>query len=292
LPNIVDDEPRYAYNVLTGAGGGLIVTRLDGTDAVRLAGDVQGVLKRDDWSPDGQDIAFIEEQHETMWIAHLDGSPSEQLPSCVHCDYPAFSPDGTKLAFSRAEDGASGPGAVSIQILDLPSGDVSTVTRLERPLLADVPRWSPDGTELVIGVDRMDDDGNETGSAIATVPVAGGKLTYLTKFKEFAYFPDWNPVTGSIVYTPAMREFQKDVNMADETWDVFVVEPDGTGSRQVTKAADGEQFKGAKWTPDGSTILAWSSRVGSVRIDPESGTLEKINAPANTGAPRQRPNAR
>ena len=107
-----------------------------------------------------------------------------------------------------------------------------------------------------------DDDGNETGSAIATVPVAGGKLTYLTTFKEFAHFPDWNPLTGSIVYTPAIREFQKDVNMADETWDVFVVEPDVTGSRQVTKAADGEQFKGAKWTPDGSAILAWSSRVG------------------------------
>ena len=65
------------------------------------------MLKRDDWSPDGQDIAFVEEQHETMWIAHLDGSPSEQLPTCVHCDYPAFSPDGTKSAFSRAEDGVT-----------------------------------------------------------------------------------------------------------------------------------------------------------------------------------------
>jgi Tol biopolymer transport system component len=294
LPKILDAEPRHLFSVLTGAGGGLVLTRLDGSDPVRLAGDVPGVHKHSDWSPGGKDVVFVEEEGETMWIAHLDGSPSQRMAMCDDggCDYPAYSPDGTKLAFSRYEsaEGVTGPSALAIQVLDLASGKVSTVTRLERPRLADVPRWSPDGTQLVIGVDRMDDEAYETGAAIATVPVQGGKLTYLTEFEDYAYSPDWNPRTGEIVFGPTAREYQKDVNLAEETWDVFVIEPDGSDLRRVTNAADGEQFKGAKWTPDGSGILAWSSLKGAVAINPETGAIQEITAPQNTGAPRQRPN--
>ena len=293
LPKILDEEPRHLFNVLTGAGGGLVLTRLDGSDPVRLAGDVPGVHKHSDWSPDGKDVVFVEEKDEMMWIAHLDGSPTESVTACDDggCDYPSYSPDGTKLAFSRYEsaEGVTGPSALAIQILDLASGEVSTVTRLERPRLADVPRWSPDGTQLVIGVDRMDDEACETGAAIATVPVQGGKLTYLTDFDDYGYSPDWNPRTGEIVFGPTAREYQKDVNLSEETWDVFVIEPDGSGQRRVTNAADGEQFKGAKWTPDGSGILAWSSLKGAVAINPESGAIEQLTAPQDTGSPRLRP---
>jgi Tol biopolymer transport system component len=298
LPKILDEEPRHLFNVDTGAGGGIVLTRLDGSDPVRLAGDVPGIHKHSDWSPTGKDVVFVDERYETMWIAHLDGSPTERVTICDDggCDYPSYSPDGTKLAFSRYEtaDGVTGPSAgapsaLAIQVLDLATGEVSTVTRLERPLLADRPQWSPDGAELVIGVDRLDDEAWETGAAIATVPVQGGKLTYLTGFDNYAYSPDWNPRTGEIVFGPNAREYKKDVNMAEETWNIFILEPDGTDLRQVTNAADGEQFKGARWTPDGSEILAWSSRMGAVAVNPESGAIQQITSPQNTGVPRLRP---
>jgi Tol biopolymer transport system component len=108
LPAFAPDEPLVAFNRLTGAGGGLFVARPDGTGIQQLATDtLRGVHKRVDWSPDGQRIVFIDETSERMWIAHLDGSPTTSVAACdtPGCDFPAWSPDGTRIAFSRNESG-------------------------------------------------------------------------------------------------------------------------------------------------------------------------------------------
>jgi Tol biopolymer transport system component len=297
LPIISDQDPRYVFNVLTGAGGGVLLTRLDGTDVVELGTDVPGVHKRDDFSPDGQHVVFVDETTETMWIANLDGSPSVQVPGCDHngCDYPAFSPDGKRLAYSRSESapGVTGPPAVGIEVVDLASDEVTKVVRLERPHLADVPRWSADGTQLVIGVDQMDDAANETGASIAVVPADGSAVAeepkYLTDFSLYGYNPDWSWVTGEIVMSTSIKEFFFGFDAATQACDVWVIRPDGSGLRQVTHVAAGEQIKGAKWTPDGTGILAYSTKVGDIRIDPASGAMTPVPQPDSTGAPRQRP---
>ena len=289
---IADGEPRYAFNILTGGGGGVLVTRLDGSDVVALGTDVPGVRKRDDWSPDGKHIVFVDETSNPMWIANLDGSPSTRVPGCDYgCDYPAFSPDGSRLVYSRLENGAAaGPASVGIEIVELATGKVTQVVRLKRPLLADVPRWSPDGSQLVIGVDQMDDAGNETGAAIAIVPASGGEPHYLTDFSLFGYAPDWNRVTGEIVFSDSTKDARKGFDAAKETEDAFVIQPDGSGLRQVTHAAPGEQIKGAKWTPDGKSLLAYSTKTGgAVEIDPSTGAITNLPHPPNTGSARLRP---
>lgn len=127
---------------ITGAGGGVFVARPDGTGMQQLAQDVlPGVHKRIGWSPDGQRIVFIDETTERMWIAHLDGSPTESVAACdtPGCDFPAWSPDGSRIAFSRNESRSGvteGPGAVGIHVVDLATGTVSDVVTLERPHLA------------------------------------------------------------------------------------------------------------------------------------------------------------
>jgi Tol biopolymer transport system component len=273
------------------------LTRLDGTDVVELGTDVSGVHKRDDFSPDGQRVVFVDETTETMWTANLDGSPSVQVPGCDHdgCDNPAFSPDGTRLAYSRAESApdVTGPAAVGIEVVDLATGEITEVVRLERPHLADVPRWSADGTQLVIGVDEMDDEANETGASIAIVPADGSAATqepqYLTDFSLFGYTPDWSWATGEIVFSNSIKEFAVGFDPATEACDVWVIGADGTGLRQVTNVAAGEQIKGAKWRPDGAEILAFSTKVGAIRIDPATGAMTPVSQPDATGAPRQRP---
>lgn len=293
VPVIADNEPRYAFNVLTGAGGGVLLTRLDGSDVVELGADVPGVHKRNDFSPDGEHVVFVDETTETIWIANLDGTPSVQVPGCDHngCDSPSFSPDGSRLAYSRYENGAAvGPAAVGIEVIDLATGKVTKVVRLERPVLADVPRWSPDGTELVIGVDQMDDEANETGAAIAIVAASGGEPRYLTQFDLYGYLPDWNRVTGDIVFSNQIRNAAKGFDEAHEATDVFTIRPDGSGLRQVTHAVPGEQILGAKWTPDGKAILAYSTKTaGAIRIDPATGATTDVPHPAKTLAPRLRP---
>ena len=293
LPVLPAGEPLYLYNVVTDEGGGMLVTRLDGTDPVRLGTDVTGVHKHGNWSPDGGSVVFIDDETETMWIAHLDGTASDQVPGCDHdgCDYPAFSPDGSKIAYSRYQDGAGvvGPASVGVEVVDLGSGVVTEVVRLARPLLADVPRWSADGTQLVIGVDQMDDAAVETGAAVAVVPATGGEPAYLTDFSSFGYAPDWNVSTDEIVFSTGVRQYADDVE-PDEAWDAWGVRPDGTMLRRITHAEPGEHVLGAKWVPDGSSILALSTTRGMVSIDPNTGAMTPLSGtPASVTSPRLRP---
>ena len=92
LPAFAPDEPLVLTYRVTGAGGGLFVRRPDGTGERQLATDVlPGVHKHPDWSPDGQQVVFIDEATERMWIAHLDGSPTDSVPVCDTrgCDCPS-----------------------------------------------------------------------------------------------------------------------------------------------------------------------------------------------------------
>ena len=251
LAAFADDEPLLLYGHVTGAGGGVFAMRPDGTGRTRLATDaLPGVHKRGDWSPDGRDVVFVDETTERLWIAHLDGRPSERLAVCEHggCDYPSWSPDGRKVAYSRVEsaDGVIGPESVGIEVLDLATGSVSQVIRLHRPLLADVPRWSPDGTQLVIQVDRMDDEAFETGAALAIVPVAGGEPRYVTDFAAFASSPDWGWASDELAFSTELVEGAgPSARSDDDTWDLWRVRPDGTGVRRISHEPPGGRDEGA-----------------------------------------------
>jgi Tol biopolymer transport system component len=275
---ILPGESWILYERFTQLGGGLFLMRPDGSDDHQILTAQGGRLHQSDWSPDGRRVVYMDELTDQLSIASVDGSSVSLVETCKSggCGNPAWSPDGTKIAFSRVEGGAAvGPGAVGIEILDLASGKVTKVIRLARPLLADVPRWSPDGKQLVIGVDQMDDQANETGAAIATVPAAGGTLTYLTKFADFAYSPDWSPVDNRIVFAPQVKPEPR--TGSPGTWNLFTIKADGSGLRQVTHVATGSHLWGAAWSRDGRRILAGNQgqRIG-VFVDPTTGAIEPI----------------
>jgi TolB protein len=95
------------------------------------------------WSPQGNDIAFSRhatpDAHSSLWVMHSDGSDLQQVnvlpssacggsnddPDAQGCLEPAWSPDGTKLAFARGfnldVDG-------EIYIVDADGGQMTQVT--------------------------------------------------------------------------------------------------------------------------------------------------------------------
>lgn len=295
LPAFQADEPLILFTRLTGAGGGVFVLRPDGTGQARLGADVlPGVHKRGDWSPDGQRVVFIDETKERMWIASLDGSPTVAVPTCdvPGCDFPSWSPDGTRIVFSRYEnaDGVVGPQAVGIHVVDLATNEVTPVVRLERPLLADVPRWSPDGSHIVFGIDQMDDEAFDTGAAIAVVPTDGGEHRILTDFAEFAYIADWSWTTDEIVYSVSAFDLQREGAPRPSTWDLYGIRADGSGVRQITHLKPGHRLVGPRWTPDGRSITAFDVGVGRpVLIDPTSGEVQDFGVAGVETRPILRP---
>ena len=167
--------------------------------------------------------------------------------------------------------------------------NTTEVVRTVQPELVDVARWSPDGSRLVVGIDIFDEDFNEAGSQIAVVDAAGGDLTRLTEPDVFGYAPDWSPTTDDIVFSTETLQYRGAPQDGDDTWNLWVVTPDGSTPRRLTDVSAGERLFQPVWTPDGTSILA-TLESGSpstrriVAVDPISGAITPISTTLATHA--------
>jgi Tol biopolymer transport system component len=126
----------YAYGA-PGAG--------PGTDVLGVVGDGQAPAL----SEDGARIAYYDDNYQ-IWTVNVDGSGRTQLTSGHFDLYPAWSPDGTKIAFRRSTmiEGSShndiwtmnSDGSAQIPLTDALGTDGAY----------DRPAWSPDGTRIAM----------------------------------------------------------------------------------------------------------------------------------------------
>ena len=277
-----------------GQGDGIYLLAPDGGLGDRLDEDAQS-SKHPDWSADGTTVVYASDTDGALWTTTIGGAGPEQLiacdDGCLALDFPAFSPDGTLIAFTRYEpaEGDGPPAASSIRVLDLATMNTTEVVRTVQPELVDVARWSPDGSRLVVGIDVFDEDFNEAGSQIAVVDAAGGDLTRVSEPDLFGYAPDWSPTTDEIVFSTETLQYRAAPQNGDDTWNLWVVTPDGSTPRRLTDVSAGERLFQPAWTPNGTSILA-TLESGSpstrriVSVDPTSGTITPISTTLATHA--------
>jgi hypothetical protein len=144
---------------------------------------------------------------------------------------PAYSPDGTRLAF------ASGGALVTTD----PFGNDRT-TVLASPSGASDPDWSPDGDQVVISMPNCD-PGFDCATDIYVVDVDGSGLTNLTNTILDERNPAWSPDGTHIAF---------DSTQLGET-DVYVMDSDGTDAVNVTGDVTDSATE-PDWSPDASRI--------------------------------------
>ncbi len=152
------------------------------------------------WSPDGDRIAFTVAKGSSSEIAMIDRDDPETVHSLtkelghqdkykeerqyshqVRTSYPAFSPDGSVLAFS-----AEGIRRGDIYLLDLGGDELTQVTDSEHTELA--PSWSPDGTQIAFHSDQSDD-----GRDIFVIDRDGENQQRITRKEGWVLLPAWSP---------------------------------------------------------------------------------------------------
>ena len=110
-----------------------------------------------------------------------DGSNPTRLTDNPASDIvPAWSPDGTKIAFASRRDGNP-----EVYVMD---ADGSNPTRLtDNPTFDGVPAWSPDGTKIAFASGR---DGNPE---VYVMDADGSNQTRLTNYPLSDAVPAWSP---------------------------------------------------------------------------------------------------
>ncbi len=191
-----------------------------------------------DWSPDSKQFAFIATADGNSEIVLLDVASTRierriKLPGIGAVSHIAWSPDGTTLALSGQDGGAS-----DLFLLNLAAG---TVTALTHDRYADLqPAWSPDGKTIAFVTDR----GPKTDFdklvfddlQVALYDVASTKITLLPRFPHGkAINPQFSP-DGRDLYYVANQDGIPDIyRMNFATGNVFRVTRVATGISGITE---------------------------------------------------------
>jgi len=156
---------------------------------------------------------------------------------------PAWSPDGTRIAFSSNRDSV-GTSERDIYVMNADSSNVIRLTN--GGWVNSDPAWSPDSTRIIFSSDRS---GN--GDLYITQS-DGSTLNDAFRFTDSLtneYDPDWS-VQHQIVYVSSQS--------GTENGEIFVVNLNGTGKRNLTNDPADDQRP--SWSPDGTRIVFTSNR--------------------------------
>lgn len=196
------------------------------------------------FGPAANGLVAVEEKGDIALVHPVSGSRTVAVGGPTTDTAPAFSRDGTRLAFLRRTSGADADVWVSnadgTNLRQVSTGGFAARQFEAGPQGGSHLEWSPDGRSILLST-------SEPGMLNITIVSTDGSYTARTlDLGMSAQGPTWRPPDGAEIL---FRGTTKD------GFGLFAIRPDGTGLRSVVTGGKNEWdglFFG--WSPDGSRI--------------------------------------
>ena len=243
----------------------------DGSQLRRLLGsrpdDLYDAAQSPSFSPDGSRVAYVAFKHGSWvpWVkedyrwdivtAALDGSGRRRLTKSdnilVRYVSPAWSPDGTRIAFvsdrtghKDSESGKEANGPLAFYTMSADGSDLRRVAPGNRIAADSPPVWSPDGRMLAF-IARERESPDSSLRVLYTVGADGLSPTRLGETGRG--LPGWSPDGSRIAF----------VRVDGDAQAVVTMDPDGSNVTEVLEHRDlfTSSFGDVSWSPDGTRIL-------------------------------------
>ena len=244
---------QIALTILQQCGGAIdestppcstsVLMDADGTHVIPVPGGDDRA-----WSPDGRRLLGV--RNGEIFLDSVTGAAITNLTNHPAYDWtPAWSPDGSRIAFASDRDG---PLALYVM-----NADGSDVVRLATGGVGTAwhPTWSPDSQRLaftcIVGPPQTPWWQADMSSAdICAMNVDGSAFAQLTSEPGADSSPTWSPNGARIVF----------VTSRFGGAELALMVPDGTG---MTRVSPGTPADDPKWSSD-------STRIAFVSWDPET----------------------
>ncbi len=254
-----------------------------GHEHVILSVPAGDVVASPAYSPDGTQLAYLRgrvvsssggisgspDVMDSIWILDTATAQVRRLTTCLGCspyDYMTWSPDGSRLAFSEADQ----HGTLQLHLIDANGTHRMQLTHFPAGENATQPTWSPDGTRIAftffavaktldhatvfptINIDVIRPDGGGLAVLLAAAPAEldqdGGP--YLE--------PAWSPDGSRIAYL--IDPWPRGANVAFQLW---VMDSDGSHPTRIFRYPNCcvDAWGGPEWAPDGARIAVVTAHI-------------------------------
>ena len=237
------DGSRIAFMSTRNGKADIYVMNADGTHVQQLTTDPANDIWPE-WSPaasggdtGGSQIAFPSRRDGNfeIYVMDADGSNPQRLTDTPAVeDFPAWSPDGTQIVYTRVE-GEDGTYLMKADGSD--QHKVSDIVGFEYA-------WSPDGTQIAFASDHQGFRG------IYIMDPDGGNLHGLSRTWAGENCPDWSPDGQWIAYA----------SWRGGDGEIFLMDANGDHVQALTDNRFEDEFPA--WRPDLSPLT------GSGRVEP------------------------
>lgn len=271
-------RPHHSGQIALGINNSLVsIDPATGQEHVILSVPAGNVVTSAAYSPDGTKLAYLRgrvvsssgnysgspDAMDSIWVLDTATGHSRQLTTCHRCrpyDYVSWSPDGTRLAFSEADQ----RGSLQLHLINADGTHRTQLTHFMAGWNATQPTWSPDGSLIAftfftvssnpsqgivyptVNIDVIRPDGTWLGGLPGLLNEPSGVGSNGTPYLE----PAWSPDGSRIAY---LVEGSLGADVDIQLW---LMDPDGSHRTEIFQYPDccTSAWGGPTWSPDGMRI--------------------------------------